>query len=107
MRGGDPHERLSQAQIAFAHARAEGVVIGCGSDVGVFAHGDNRRELELMVAGGHERERGAAGGDLGQRRDPRQGGTSWAKSAQASSPTSSRSTAIRPRTSPRSRIFVW
>jgi len=52
MRGGDPHERLSQAQIAFAHARAEGVVIGCGSDVGVFAHGDNRRELGLMVAGG-------------------------------------------------------
>ncbi len=49
LRGGDALERLSQAQAAFAHARAEGVVIGCGSDVGVFAHGDNLRELMGMA----------------------------------------------------------
>ena len=45
----DAHGRLEQSIRAFAGARAAGVVIGCGSDVGVFPHGDNVRELELMV----------------------------------------------------------
>lgn len=37
------------ARESFQAALAAGVTIGSGSDVGVFAHGDNARELEKMV----------------------------------------------------------
>jgi imidazolonepropionase-like amidohydrolase len=37
---------------AFALARAAGVAICMGGDVGVFAHGDNAREMVLMVTAG-------------------------------------------------------
>ena len=40
---------LTRKRAAFRDARAAGVVIVNGSDVGVFAHGDNARELELLV----------------------------------------------------------
>jgi imidazolonepropionase-like amidohydrolase len=33
----------------FRRALASGVTIACGSDAGVFAHGANAREIELMV----------------------------------------------------------
>jgi imidazolonepropionase-like amidohydrolase len=56
-RPGQPHrqpepERLREARALIERALAAGVVIANGSDVGVFAHGDNARELELLVACG-------------------------------------------------------
>lgn len=41
-----------QSRAAFAAARAAGVTICVGGDVGVFPHGENARELELMSAAG-------------------------------------------------------
>ncbi len=41
--------RLRRARETFQKAMAAGVVIANGSDMGVFAHGDGARELELLV----------------------------------------------------------
>jgi imidazolonepropionase-like amidohydrolase len=48
-RKGPVVDRLNVGRVGFQRALAAGVTIACGSDAGVFKHGDNAREIELMV----------------------------------------------------------
>jgi imidazolonepropionase-like amidohydrolase len=49
-KGTDPEpERMRRKRISMKAAREAGVTFAMGGDVGVFAHGDNAREMELLV----------------------------------------------------------
>jgi imidazolonepropionase-like amidohydrolase len=50
--GAPEPQRIKETREMFTRALKSGVTIANGSDVGVFAHGKNARELELMVAYG-------------------------------------------------------
>ena len=51
-RRGAAAARLDPGRVTVQRALGKGVTVACGTDAGVFRHGDNARELELLVAAG-------------------------------------------------------
>ena len=69
--GTDPEPaRLKRARTTFKLALDAGVTIANGSDMGVFAHGDGARELELLVDYGMKPAEVLTCGNSSRRQDP-------------------------------------
>lgn len=68
-KGADPEpERIRRKRASFRAALDSGVTICMGGDVGVYAHGDNVRELELMVEYGMMPQQALAAATTGNAR---------------------------------------
>ena len=61
--GKNDTDRIRRKKESFTLALASGVTIGFGGDVGVYPHGENYRELELMVAYGMSAVSSPSGGN--------------------------------------------
>ena len=84
---------------AFERAYAAGVKIAFGTDAGTFTHGDNAKEFELMVKFGMPPMDAIRCGDRHDGGPLRHLAPTPGRSRPASSPTSSRSRAVRSTTS--------
>ena len=74
--------RLRRARETFKKALAAGVIIANGSDMGVFAHGDGAREIELLVEYGMKPADALRAATASPRR-PSASTTAWAPSSRA------------------------
>ena len=83
--GTDPEPaRLKRARTNFKTALDAGVMIANGSDMGVFAHGDGARELELLVDYGMKPAEALRAATASRRQSPPARRSSWSDQARTS-----------------------
>src|SRR5262249_9746743 len=105
-RGTDPEPAALRARRAgFKQALEAGVTIANGSDIGVFAHGDGARELELMVGYGLTPVQALRAATAGGRPAPRPAPPRSGRAGRARPPPPSPAGA--PRRAPSGRCAGW